>query len=253
MVKCVDLDFDPHKLCLCGDELWMGGWDKGVFVYSTHLQKIRQITNKHLQYVHSVYKTDTDVIVCDSKTGLHLLNQQGDYLKHICAGKFSDVSVTNNTLLALEQEKHHIHVLNKSQSSWKIEKHLNMSGYSEGCNVDRFCASSNCIYVSCDKNHCVRVYSLTGNFLYKTGQWGKGKGQESGDFDNLLLSDVDSRGKLLLCDSHNNRLQVFDPQTKHWAQVQGTEDLWRPSCAGVGYKNLWVGTASRKLLKYEAQ
>ena len=252
-VKRVDVDFDPYKLCVFGDELWVGGCDKGVFLYNTDLQQIKQITNEHFKCVSSVCKTDTDVIVCDNKTGLHVLNQRGDYLKQICSGQFSDGSVTNNILFCLEYTKQLIYVFSKSQNSWVKDRELNLSGYSEGSIADRLCTTSTCIYVSCYNTHCVCVYTLTGEFLYKTGEKGQGKGLEAGKFYFALLSDVDSGGKLLLCDYKNNRLQVFDPQTRQWTVIQGLEGLMLPWCAGVGHKHLWVGTFGNKLLKYEAQ
>ena len=255
-VKSVDIEFLPLKLCVFGDELWVGGWGKGVFVYNTDLQQIKQITNEHFKCVRSVCKTDTDVIVCDIQTGLHVLNQRGDYLKHICSGQFSDVSVTNNTLFGLEYTKQLIYVFSKSQNSWVKDRELNLSGYSEGSNGDRLCTTSTCIYVSCLNTHCVCVYSLTGEFLYKTGEEGQGEGLEAGKFYCPLLSDVDSEGKLLLCDNDNHRLQVFDPQTRQWDEILGLEGLKRTWCAGVGHKHLWVGTSALltgKLLKFEAQ
>ena len=255
-VKSVDIQFDPYNLCVFGNELWVGGWDKGVFVYSTNLQKIKQITNKHFKRVISVVATDTDVIVCDYETGLHVLNQQGDDLKQICSGRFSDASVTNNTLFCLEYAKQQIQLYTKSRKDWVKDRELDLSGYIEGFSGDRLCTSSTCIYVSCCKTHCVCVYSLTGEFLYKTGEKGLGEGLEAGKFYNPILSDVDSGGKLLLCDSGNHRLQVFDPQTRRWDEIQGLEVvLQTPWCAGVQHKHLWVGSNllfKRQLLKYEA-
>ena len=251
-MKSVDIEFDPHNLCVIGNELWVGG-DRGVFVYSTNLLKIKEITNKYFKWVNSVVATDTDVIVCDGESGLHVLNQQGDYLKQICSGRFSDASVTNNTLFGLEIAKQQIHVYTKPQDSWVKDQELDLSGYIEGFIGDRLCTSNTCVYVSCYRTHCVCVYSLTGEFLYKTGEWGQGEGLGAGKFFYPVLSDVDSGGKLLLCDSGNNRLQVFDPQTRRWDEIQGLELLQGPWCAGVGHKHIWVGTESKMLLKYKAQ
>ena len=251
-MKSVEIEFDPHKLCVFRDELWVGDRYKGVFVFNTNLQQIKHITNKHLKYIISVLRTDTDVIMCDKKTGLHVLNQRGDYLKHVCSGQFSDASVTNNILLGLEYAKQQIHVFSKSQNGWVKDRELNLSGYSNGCNADTLCTTSTCIYISCCNTHCVRVYSLTGQFLYETGKYDLGKGLKASRFFHPVLSDVDSGGKLLLCDFNNYRLQVFHPHTRQWAEIQGLEGLGLPLCAGVGHTHLWVGTFGKKLLKYEA-
>ena len=233
----------------------MGCGDKGVSVFDTDLQPIKQIRNEHLNWVVHVLKANTEVIVCDSQTGLHLLNQRGDYLKQICPGHFSDASVTNNTLLGLEGIKQQIDVYTKSRDSWVKDKRLNLSGYIKGSNEDRLGTTSTCIFVSCFNTHCVRVYSLTGEFLYKTGEWGQDDGLQAGKLSCPFLSDVGSGGQLLLCDSHNHRLQVFDPQARKWHEIQGLGMLQKPWCAGVGHKHLWVGSNllfKRQLLKYEA-
>ena len=220
-VKSVDIKFLPTKLCMYRDELWVGAGEDGVFVYNTNLELIKCITEEHFKYLKGIYKTDTDVIVCDNQTGLHVLNQQGDHFKHICSGHISDATVTNNTLFGLEGVNQLIHVFSKSQNSWVKDRELNLSGYSEGCDEDRLCTTSTCIYVSCCKTHCVCVYSLIGEFLYKTGEQGQGEGLNAGKFNCPFLSDVDSGGKLLLCDYTNHSLQVFDPQTRQWTVIQG--------------------------------
>ena len=230
----------------------MAGGAGGLFVYKGDLQEIKQITNEKLKLVVSVVATDTNIVVCDFNTGLHLFHQQGDYLKHVCSGHFSDVSVTNYTLFALEHAKQHVHVFTRSQGNWVKARELDLSGCSEDFSGERLCTTSFCIYVSSCKTHCVCVYSLTGEFVCKIGEQGKGEGLETGKFHNPLICDMDSNGKLLLCDSGNHRLQWFDPQTRKWAGIQGLEGLESPVCAGVGVKHILVGTQRNKLLKYEA-
>ena len=253
-MKSVDISFTPSKLCVYRDELWVGAGRNGVFVYNSELQKIKQITNKNFQVVNSILKTDTDVIVCDKHTGLHLLNQQGDYLNQICAGHFSDVSVTNNTLFALEFRKEKVHLYTKFQNSWVKDRDLHLSDYSEGCDTDRLCTTSTHIYVSCYTTHFVCVYSLSGELLYKQRSCGLGKEAKVRKFYHPILSDVDSGGQLLLCDCGNHRLQVSEGLTKHWAKIKGLEEVGTPWCAGVGHRHLWVGNIlNKKLVKYEAQ
>ena len=254
-MKSVDINFHPTKLCVYGDELWVGGEDEGVFVYSTDLQKLKHFTSKHFKWVIAVLKTDTDVIVCDRHTGLHVLNQRGDdyLIKQNLSGQFSDANVTNNTLFALTYLNQQIHVFCKSPSCWVKQKQLNLSGYRKGCGFNRLCTTSNCMYISCVNIHCVHVYSLTGKLLYKTGGYSLGKELKVGKFYHPIFSDVDSGGRLLLCDFNNHWLQVFDPLTRQWGEIQGVEGLEWPRCAGVGPKHLWVGTYYNKLLKYEAE
>ena len=252
-MKSVPIKFTPLKLCVLKDHLWVAGGAKGVFIYDTNLEQQKRVTNKHFQSVSSVFRADKDVIVCAGDTGLHVLNTAGTYIKQICTGRFIDGSVTNNTLFGLEYAKQQIHLYTRRQNDWVKQQELDLSGYIEGFSGDRLCTSSNCIYVSCYRTHCVCVYSLTGEFLYKTGEWGGGEWLEAGKFYYPRLSDVDSEGNLMLCDYNNRRLQVFHLQTKQWGKIQGLEGLESPLCAGVGLKHLWVGTNTNKLLKYEAK
>ena len=120
----VDVDFVLSKLCAYGDELWVAGGGEGVSVYNADLRLIKPITNKHFQSVNSVCKTDTEVIACDDQTGLHVLNLRGDYVKQICSGQFSDASVTNNILFALEFRKRQIHAFSKPAKSWVQDREL---------------------------------------------------------------------------------------------------------------------------------
>ena len=95
-VKCVDIHFDPSKLNVCNDGLWVGVCDKGVLMYNLHLGETRHIEHHQLQNDTGVLKTPEGVIVCDGDTGMHHLNHQGDYTNLICSSSFSDASLTNN-------------------------------------------------------------------------------------------------------------------------------------------------------------
>ena len=84
--------------------------------------------------------------------------------------------------------------------------------------------------------------------MYKTG----GSGEEVGKFYSPYLSDVDSEGKLLVCDNGNNRCQVFDTQNKVWSELSELEGVEGPTSAGLGDKLLWVGTElDNELHKFE--
>lgn len=69
--------------------------------------------------------------------------------------------------------------------------------------------------VQCDKYfivsdtlaHSIKVFDLEGAFLYQFGS--KGDGVE--DFNHPRCLAVDKSGHLLVCDSGNNRVQVFKP------------------------------------------
>ena len=248
-MKSVDIDYMSAKLCVYNDEMWVGsGNDKGVYVYNLDLEQTKHIEHPRLQHVTSVLKTPTGVIVCDGDTGVHHLNHQGDYTNLICLGCFSDISLTNDKIYALNYKQGEIHTFVRNQNSWVKDTHFKLVQYSDGWHGDKLCTTSTHMYVSSCSTHCIVVYTLSGEYVYKTG----GHGGEVGEFDSPLLGDVDSGGKLLVCDHCNHRVQVFDTQNRVWSELSGLEEIWYPVCAWIGDHHLWVGAGdTNQLLKYK--
>ena len=249
-MKCVDIDYSPSKLCVCNDELWVGGYNKGVFLYTLDLHQIKHIEHPQFQIVTGVLKTATGVIVCDSETGVHHLNHQGDYTSLICSGRFCDASLANDKkIYALNYEQGKNLTFLRNQNGWVKDTQFKLVQYSNGCANNKLCTTSTYVYVSSWSTDCVLVYTLSGEYVYKTG----GHSSEVGKFYSPLLSDVDSEGKLLVCDWDNNRVQVFDTQNRVWSELSGLEGVEWPKCVGVGDEHLWVGTAlfRNRLIKYE--
>ena len=248
--KHIDIDYIPEKLCLCNDELWVANGDKGVFQYNLGLELINCIEHPQFKWITSFLKTPTGVIVCDCYRGLHHFNHQGDYTNLICSDLFSDVCLTRqNKIYALNYKQGEIHTFVRNQSSWVKDTQFKLAEYSDGFIADKLCTTSTHMYVSSWNYHCILVYTLNGEYVYKTG----GSGDEVGKFNSPLLSDVSGGGKLLVCDSNNHRLQEYDTQSRVWSELSGLEEVKYPRCAGVGDKHLWVGTANYpfKLLQFE--
>ena len=235
---------------MCSDELWVCAFDKSVFVFNLDLEQTQHIEHPQLRCVTGVVNTPTGVIVSEYYTGLHHLTHHGDYTNPISSGSFSDVCLNStDQIYALECKKCEIHIFVQNQNGWVKDTQFKLVQHSEGCIDDKLCTTGTHLYVSSWKTNCVFVYTLSGEYIYKTGQ----RGTEVGKFKVPLLCGVDSGGKLLVCDCHNHRLQVFDTQNRQWSELSGLKGVEWPFCAGVGEKNLWVGTSGNKkhLLKYE--
>ena len=59
----------------------------------------------------------------------------------------------------------------------------------------------------CDSyNHRVQVFKLSGKFVTKFGSEGSEKGEFEYPFSTANLCD----GRIVVCDTNNNRIQVFD-------------------------------------------
>ena len=187
--------------------------------------------------------------MCDSNTGLHHLNHQGDYTNLISSGSFCDACLSStDKIYALNYKQGEIHTFSKIQNSWAKGTQFKLVQYGYTNYDDKLCTTSTHVYVSSWNNHCILVYTLSGEFVYKTGE----HGGEVGEFDFPLLSDVDSEGKLLVCDYWNSRLQVFYTQIRKWDELK-LKDVREPWCAGVREKHLSVvsGYPQSQLVKYE--
>ena len=189
------------------------------------------------------------MIVCDRDTGVHHLSHHGDYTNLLCSGHFSDIClVSDDKIYALDWKEGKIHTFVSNLNGWVEDTQFKLVQYRNCCSADILCTTSTHLYVSCRNIHCVLVYTLSGEYVYRAG----GRGGEVGKFNYPYLSNVDSGGKLLVCDRRNHRLKVFDTQSRKWGKVTGLEEVKWPVCAGVGDKYLWVGTDyPHKLLKFE--
>ena len=66
-------------------------------------------------------------------------------------------------------------------------------------------------------DHCIKVFTGEGDFLYKFGKKGKG----DGDFYAPRCLSVDKAGQLIVPDFGNDRIQVFDLSGKFITKFGG--------------------------------
>ena len=82
-------------------------------------------------------------------------------------------------------------------------------------------------YVCYDSLHCVKTFSDEGQFLYEIGRKGSGDGQLRKPHGLA----IDKLNNLLVCDTDNNRLQVFSLEGKFLNSI--TEEVFRPQSVTV--------------------
>ncbi|CAH3159528.1 unnamed protein product [Pocillopora meandrina] len=61
-------------------------------------------------------------------------------------------------------------------------------------------------FLSDQYQHCIKVYDRSGNLQYKFGKEGEG----NGEFNYPTCLSVNKSGHLMVCDSYNHRIQVFE-------------------------------------------
>ena len=62
------------------------------------------------------------------------------------------------------------------------------------------------LIVSDNQEHCIKFFTYNGNLQHKVGELGQGLGK----FRNPCCLSVNTSGHLTVCDSINNRIQVFN-------------------------------------------
>ena len=103
----------------------------------------------------------------------------------------------------------------KNKDNWEKDTQFKLVQYSDGSFDDKLCTTSTHVYVSSWNSHCILVYTLTGEYVYKTGEGV----DDIGKFNHPYLSNGDSEGKWLLCADRNHRLLVFDTQNREWSKL----------------------------------
>ena len=79
------------------------------------------------------------------------------------------------------------------------------SGDGELNQPSHLCVDAEAVYVTEEKNHRVSIFTHSGHFVTTIG----GKGSEAGQFSRPLGVAVDRNRTLYVCDSKNNRIQIF--------------------------------------------
>ena len=62
------------------------------------------------------------------------------------------------------------------------------------------------LIVSYRGDHCIKVFDINGNFLYKFGN----RGNRDGEFNSPRFFSVNKAGHLMVCERDNHRVQVFE-------------------------------------------
>ena len=83
-------------------------------------------------------------------------------------------------------------------------------------------------------DHCIKIYDLNGKFLYTIGK----EGVQDGQFNHPSLLSVNKEGELMVCDSGNDRVQLFDLSSgkfvaKFGSEGSSTGELNRPVSAAI--------------------
>ena len=94
---------------------------------------------------------------------------------------------------------------NKRVVVFSAEVHILLTLHSDQLDPLHCISHGNRYFVSDFNGDCIKVFSDQGDFLYQFGR----EGTEDGDFCSPMCLAVDKSGRLVVCDSDNNRIQLF--------------------------------------------
>ena len=182
--------------------------------YLRHFGDVRD-ASKNLKSPKSVaFRSCGEIIVIDSGKMI-LCSNTGVFWEYISGVALPEsVSVSSNG---------HMIVCDKEEATVKVL-------HSEGRLVKSFSSDQtlygqpsfaihhrNKFFVSYPEAHCVKVFSDNGMFLYDIGA----KGSKREKLGKPLGLAMDRFNNLVVCDSNKSRLQVYKPDGRHVATIEG--------------------------------
>ena len=129
-------------------------------------------------------------------------------------------------------EKGHIFVTEKGNNRVQVfspnGNHLYMFGEKSGNNAmiepHGVWVTKSSVYITLPNKHTVQMHTLQGGFIKKKSKEGKEKGKF---IFPIGITGDNLRGNLYICDTGNNRIQIFD-MNLNFIEVMKTKQLYRP-------------------------
>ena len=142
-----------------------------------------------------------EVMACDREGNINIYSKELEYVRQI-AGPFHSISL---------DEHGNLYVCNERNSCGNVYTNEGQLLHSFGCDEDGVkklsgprgvCVSGQYVYVANRFGHNISVFTTQGQYVTSFGQ-------KEGEFDSPFGVCVDRDGFVYVCDSFNNRVQVF--------------------------------------------
>lgn len=238
-----------YSLFMVNNQLWCNGYDSVLNVYDKNCQLMKKIKVKELTNIESVAASNTGhiVLACRGKRGLHLIQSNGEYQSKIADGSFADVVSYNGDVYALEYQQCKIIIFGHNDNKWSETRRYTLR-CNKGSDYDRLRVQKTGIYVSSWTNNCIYMYDIDGKFLDSKGWEGS---HRPGLLDGPILCGVDRVGNILVADSNNNALQVYDRKGE-WRVIDIPGEVYSPTGVLISDDGeMWIlSQCPNKLQKY---
>ena len=142
------------------------------------------------------------------------------------------VNPANNNLYVVEKGNSRVQILTHDGAHVKF--FADKSGSNKMSGPYGICIANNHVYVTQSTLNCVHVYTPNGAFVKKFGREGTKEGRFSLP---SCLTALSPKKQILICDTGNNRVQIFD-FSHNFARVLGSGQLLKPVdiCCDSGNK-----------------
>ena len=164
---------------------------------------------------------------------LSLFSEEGQFIRHINdkhLKKPQHLSIASDgRLIVTDVANKEVKVLSPDGNE------LLLSFTTPNCDNNPGCAfySQNNFYVSYPEAHCIKVFDKTGVYLHDIGC----KGSNDGQFHFPQGLVINKYNRLIVCDAHNRRLQLFNLSGKFLSKLQGEYFNDKPLHAAINNNN----------------
>ena len=184
------------------------------FNRSGDLVNLDRKNGKNIDYPWGVGYHNHHIFVCDKDNGrvqvfdtnlnfVRSFDMHGDGPGQLKKPMDIDFDTQGN-IYVVDHSKHQVLVFSEDG---QYLRHFGKSGRgkSELSGPKGICVSGDYVYVTEYLNHCVSVFRTSGEFVHSFGK----KGSGSGELNNPYGIAIDQDGFVFVCDTGNNRVQVF--------------------------------------------
>ena len=182
--------------------------------YLRHFGDVRDHSKNLMSPKSVAFRSSGEIVVIDS-CKMILCSNRGVFLNYVLGVALPEsVSTSSNgQMIVCDQREATVKVLHPEGELVKsFSSDRTLDGQPSFAIKD-----GDKIFVSYPKAHCVKVFIDNGAFLYDIGT----KGCEREMLDKPQGLAIDRFNNLVVCDSNKSRLQVYKPDGRHVATVEG--------------------------------
>ena len=235
------LETNPNTIKTIHQNLWVCK-NKGVIqIYSTGLVAKRKLKNSKWGDVYDITEMPGCGVVLAGSTGLFHVTSNGESTSEVERGVFLSVASENNRIYAQLKGQSSLSVF-LYNGVWVRMSSIDLP-FKANARVSLRAFSSR-LYVCSAVDGSIKTLSLTGEVVESFGKRGSGR---VGHLRDPIVCDVDSAQNVLVADTGNNQLQLYESSAQ-WSivKLRPLSSVKEPRGAAVIGDRLYVISRNRK-------